>query len=131
MVWKFDRLGRSTVHLLPLFDELRQHGVRLVSSTQGIDTASFEGRIFFGQLALFAEYESEMIRQRTKAGMQAAKRRGKHIGRLRKLIRRQMNTIGRLARTHPTTDLQNIANRYHISLRTLDRIISDQKTARV
>jgi len=85
IVWKFGRLGRSTVHLLLLFDEFRKRGIRFFSLTQGIDTGSFEGRIFFGQLALFAEYERELIHQRTIAGMQAARKKGKKIGRPRKL----------------------------------------------
>lgn len=131
VVWKFDRLGRSTVHLLLLFDELRQRGVRFISTTQGIDTASFEGRIFFGQLALFAEYEREMIRQRTKAGMQAAKRRGKHIGRPRKLSNTQIENLRRRVLSLPYEQRQLIANDYAISIKTLHRIIDTPKAKKV
>ena len=130
VVWKFDRLGRSTVHLLLLFDELRQRGVRFISTTQGIDTASFEGRIFFGQLALFAEYEREMIRQRTKAGMQAARRRGKHIGRPRKLTSDEIRAVCRLARRAPHENHQSIANHYAISTKTLSRYMDEFRTGR-
>ena len=123
VVWKFDRLGRSTVHLLLLFDEFKQRGIRFVSTTQGIDTATFEGRIFFGQLALFAEYERELIRQRTKAGMLAAKKRGKHIGRPRKLSSSdELKLISRV-QTTPSHRHQSIANDFGISIRTLGRII--------
>lgn len=121
-VWKFDRLGRSTVHLLLMFDDLQRRGVRFVSTTQGIDTQSFEGRIFFGQLALFAEYEREMIRQRTKAGMEAARRRGKHIGRPRKLTDTQIAHIRRTIQTLPRSKHQHLANHYRVSVRTLDRV---------
>ena len=125
VVWKFDRLGRSTVHLLLLFDEFRKQGVRFISLTQGIDTASFEGRIFFGQLALFAEYEREMIRQRTRAGMLAARKRGVHIGRPRKLDPEQLETVRKLASETPRHEHQCIANRFCISMRTLSRILKD------
>ncbi len=53
-VWKLDRLGRSTVHLLLLLDELRTRGVEFIAITQGIDTTTAVGRMVYGQLALFA-----------------------------------------------------------------------------
>ncbi|MCW2308953.1 recombinase family protein [Rhodobium gokarnense] len=90
VVWKIDRLGRSTVHLLLLLDELRKRGVGFISVTQGIDTTTAIGRMVYGQLALFAEFEREQISERTKAGMAAARRRGKHIGRPRKLSDEQV-----------------------------------------
>lgn len=129
VVWKFDRLGRSTVQLLLLFDELRQRGVRFVSTTQGIDTESFEGRIFFGQLALFAEYERELIRQRTKAGMSAAKRRGKHVGRPRKLTSDQIDAIRIKAADLPRSEYQRLAESYGVSLRTLSRVLRGEPQA--
>ncbi len=89
-VWKLDRLGRSTVHLLLLLDELGKRGIDFVSVTQGIDTTTAVGRMVFGQLALFAEFEREQIRERTKAGMEAARRRGVHVGRPRKLTAEQV-----------------------------------------
>ena len=58
-VWKIDRLGRSTVHLLLLLDDLRKRGVGFISLTQGIDTTTALGRMVYGQLALFAEFERE------------------------------------------------------------------------
>lgn len=85
MVWKLDRLGRSTLHLLTLLDDLRKRGIDFHAITQGIDTRTALGRMVFGQLAVFAEFEREQISERTKAGMAAAKARGVHIGRPRKL----------------------------------------------
>ncbi|MEQ9489548.1 MAG: recombinase family protein [Alphaproteobacteria bacterium] len=81
VVWKLDRLGRSTVHLLTLLDELHRRGVDFVSLTQGIDTTTPVGRMLYGQLAVFAEFERAQISERTKAGMEAARRRGRRIGR--------------------------------------------------
>ncbi|MCG7492494.1 recombinase family protein [Thalassobius sp. Cn5-15] len=83
VVWKLDRLSRSTLHLLELLDDLRVNGVDFIALTQGIDTTTAVGRMVFGHLAVFAEFEREQIRERTKAGMAAAKARGVHIGRPR------------------------------------------------
>jgi len=83
VVWKLDRLSRSTLHLLELLDDLRVNGVDFVALTQGIDTTTAVGRMVFGHLAVFAEFEREQIRERTKAGMAAAKARGVHVGRPR------------------------------------------------
>ncbi|MCV6576545.1 MAG: recombinase family protein [Cohaesibacter sp.] len=88
VVWKLDRLGRSTIHLLQLLDDLRKRGVDFQAITQGIDTTTAVGRMLYGQLAVFAEFEREQISERTKAGMKAAKARGVHVGRPRKKIRR-------------------------------------------
>lgn len=85
VVWKLDRLGRSTLHLLQMLNELREREVDFVALTQGIDTTTAIGRMLYGQLAVFAEFEREQISDRTKAGMAAAKKRGVHVGRPRKM----------------------------------------------
>lgn len=84
IVWKLDRLGRSTLHLFQILSELREREIDFVSLTQGIDTTTAVGRMLYGQLAVFAEFEREQISDRTKAGMSAAKKRGVHVGRPRK-----------------------------------------------
>lgn len=83
VVWKLDRLSRSTLHLLQLLEDLRENGVDFIAITQGIDTTTAIGRMLYGHLAVFAEFEREQIRERTKAGMAAARARGVHIGRPR------------------------------------------------
>lgn len=85
VVWKLDRLGRSTIHLLQLLSDLRDRGVDFQAQTQGIDTTTAVGRMLYGQLAVFAEYERSLISERTKAGMAAAKARGVHVGRPKKV----------------------------------------------
>lgn len=80
-VWKLDRLGRSTIHLLQILEGLQQRGIHFHAITQGIDTSTAVGRMIFGQLAVFAEYERSLISELTKAGMAAAKQRGVHVGR--------------------------------------------------
>lgn len=120
VVWKYDRLGRSTIHLLSLFDEFQKRGINFVSTTQGIDTSTVEGRIFFGQLALFAEYEREMISQRTKAGIEAARKRGKIIGRPRKFTENNVKSAKKLLVDH-RLNKSEIAKEFNVSKRTVDR----------
>src|SRR4051794_12557197 len=85
-VWKLDRLGRSMAELVGIVEDLRARGIGLkVLTGEGaaIDTTRPEGRLIFGVFAAFAEFERELIRERTKAGMRAARRRGKRVGRPR------------------------------------------------
>lgn len=80
-VWKLDRLGRSTVELLTILDELRVAKVAFVSATDSLDTTTPSGRVMLTVIAAFAEYERSLMRERTRAGMQRAKADGRHIGR--------------------------------------------------
>lgn len=122
VVWKLDRLGRSTIHLLQLLDKLRQRGIDFQAITQGIDTSTPVGRMLYGQLAVFAEFEREQIRERTKAGMKAAKARGKHIGRPRKLSSKQIANARRKLTKRADT-ITNIARTYHVAPVTLSRAL--------
>jgi len=81
--WRFDRFARSVRHLVTALDEFRARGVDFVSLHDGIDTSTPAGRFTFHVIAAVAELERELIRERTKAGLAAAKRRGAAIGRPR------------------------------------------------
>src|SRR3954453_21687009 len=98
-VWKLDRLGRSMAELVGIVDDLKGRGVGLkVLTGEGaaIDTTRPEGRLIFGVFAAFAEFERELIRERTKAGMRAARRRGKRVGRPRILTLENLHLAPRL-----------------------------------
>lgn len=90
VVWKLDRLGRSLPHLVEVINGLREAGVGFRSLQEQIDTTSAGGRFYLHILAALAEFERELIGERTKAGMESAKRRGKHVGRPRKLTTQQV-----------------------------------------
>jgi len=81
VVWKVDRLGRSTLDALQTAKDLDARGVHIVITTLGIDLKTPADRLVFGMMAQIAEFERELIRDRVKAGMADAKRRGVHTGR--------------------------------------------------
>lgn len=81
VVWKLDRIGRSTQDLLAIASRLEEVGAHLRSLTQPIDTTTPHGRLVFTVLAAVAEYERDLIRERTLAGLEAARRRGRVGGR--------------------------------------------------
>lgn len=81
VVWKLDRLGRSTMHLLQLIEEFRNREVAFVVTTMGMNTDTPEGRLFFTIIAGFAELEREFIMQRVNASIETKKLRGIPMGR--------------------------------------------------
>jgi DNA invertase Pin-like site-specific DNA recombinase len=81
LIWKLDRLARSTRELLNRLEEFRALGVELISYTENIDTATAAGKALFSMVAVFAEFENDIRRERITAGMELAKTKGKRIGR--------------------------------------------------
>jgi DNA invertase Pin-like site-specific DNA recombinase len=81
LVWKFDRFARSVSHLLHALDEFNHLGIRFISVQDQVDTNSPMGKAMFTMIGAMAELESSLISERVKAGMAAAKARGKAIGR--------------------------------------------------
>lgn len=81
VVYKLDRLARSTKELYSLTDTLKDKGVEFVSINDSFDTTTPAGKAMFGMLAIFAEFERDIIQQRTKAGLEAARKRGRIGGR--------------------------------------------------
>jgi DNA invertase Pin-like site-specific DNA recombinase len=85
-VVKLDRLARSTQHLIELSASLEASGVDLMVKDQAIDTSTPAGKLMFHMLAAIAEFERDLIRERTRAGMAHAKRRGAPIGRPKRAL---------------------------------------------
>jgi len=81
VVWKLDRLGRSLKHLIDLISMFREKGVEFISLNDNIDTTTIHGRLIFNIFASFAEFERELISERTKAGLEAARAKGRIGGR--------------------------------------------------
>ena len=81
VVWKLDRLGRSLTHLVQLVNQLLEQDVGLQSLNDPIDTTSAQGRLMFNIFASLAEFERELIGERTRAGLKSARARGRSGGR--------------------------------------------------
>ena len=81
IVWKLDRLGRSTQHLLQLLEEFNNKGVRLICTDMNIDTQTAQGKFFFTIVGAFAELEREIIRERIMLGLERRRKEGKVMGR--------------------------------------------------
>ena len=81
LVWRLDRWGRSVTDLLATLQELEHLGVGFVSLTEALDLTTPAGRAMAGLLAIFAEFESEILRERTRAGLAHARANGKRLGR--------------------------------------------------
>lgn len=96
VVVRIDRLGRSLPDLVNLLDNLGQRGIRLQSLNEGIDTTTTMGKLFFQLCATFAEYERNLIRERTRAGLDAARAAGRRIGRPPALTPEQRSHVQRL-----------------------------------
>ncbi|WP_244495907.1 recombinase family protein, partial [Escherichia coli] len=117
VVWKLDRLGRSMRHLVILVEELRERGVNFRSLTDAIDTSTPMGRFFFHVMGALAEMERELIVERTKAGLEAARAQGRIGGRRPKLTPEQWEQAGRLIASG--VPRQKVAIIYDVGVSTL------------
>lgn len=90
VVWRLDRLGRSQRHLIETVHQLGERQVGFTSLTEAIDTTTTGGKLVFHIMGALAEFEHSVIRDRVTAGIAAAKKRGKHVGRPRKLTPEQI-----------------------------------------
>ncbi|WP_353613010.1 recombinase family protein [Mangrovibacter phragmitis] len=96
VVWKLDRLGRSMRHLVVLVEDLKIRGINFRSLTDSIDTSTPMGRFFFHVMGALAEMERELIVERTRAGLEAARAEGRIGGRKPKFTIEQWAQMGRL-----------------------------------
>jgi DNA invertase Pin-like site-specific DNA recombinase len=117
VVWKLDRLGRDTAELMRLRDEFEAEGWNLVSITELIDTKTAMGKAFFGMLAVFAQFESDTTKERTRASMARAKENRSQVGRRPKLSKKQYEQMEKLLlspRAHKLS-VGRIASRFDVS----------------
>lgn len=121
VVWKLDRLGRDLKHLVATIDELRKCNVGLkvlAGAGAQIDTTTANGRLFFGIFATLAEFERELIAERTRAGLAAARARGRKGGRPRKMDRPTL-MMAMSALSDPNSNASDVAKRLGITTTTL------------
>lgn len=128
VVWKLDRYGRSIAHLIQAVRELQDRGVGFRSLHESIDTSSPAGKLVFHIFSALAEFERDLIRERTNAGLTAARARGRKGGRPRVLDDKQVAMVRSLfadANNQPKVICESMG----ISLSTLYRYVGPQAQA--
>ena len=118
VVWRLDRLGRSLSDLVKIIGDLEREGITFESLSEKIDTGSASGKLQFHVFAALAEFERNLIRERTLAGLSAARARGRVGGRKPKLNEKQIREIKMLL-ADPAAKVKDVAERYGVSRTTL------------
>ena len=125
VVWKLDRLGRNTLHILETVKALTERGVTLISTTDGIDSSTAAGRLMIGVLGSLAEYERELVKERTALKRAMSLANGTKFGRRKKVVHpshiataRRMKIDGHVAK--------DIAKYLGVSRATLYRYLADE-----
>jgi len=133
-VWRFDRLSRSLRDLIMICEDLEKRGIQLRSIHEKIDTTTSLGRLFFHLTGMLAEFERNLIAERTRHGMKAARERGMKPGPARKLDDAKVDKIIQQLRPrqHDRKAVGELAKRYKISTTTLrDRVLERNKGKRL
>src|SRR5689334_19798442 len=123
VVWRLDRLGRSLRHLIETVQELEQRGIHFKSLTEQIDTTTSGGKLVFHIFGALAEFERDLIRERTQAGLAAARARGRVGGRPKKLAEPKQVALARALYEGGQTDIATICQTLGISRATLYRVL--------
>lgn len=123
IIYKLDRLARSTKELLEIAEMLQSKGVEFISINDQIDTTTAAGRAMFGMLAVFAEFERAMIQERTVAGLDAARKRGKVGGRpsLDNKTKKHIRTLYAAG-----TSAKDISKEFGIGRSTVYKVLNEQ-----
>ena len=123
VVWKLDRLGRSLPHLIATVEDLGNRQIGFRSLTEAIDTTTSSGKLLFHIMGALATFERDLIRERTLAGLSAARAVGRIGGRRRLLTPEMIETVRTLA-ANPKLTKPMIAAKLKISVPTLYRALN-------
>src|ERR1035441_8256922 len=126
VVWRLDRLGRSLKHLIELMTELEKQKIGFQSLQESIDTTSPGGKLIFHMFGALAEFERNLIRERTRAGLEAARARGRKGGRPKKLSAKERELAIELYH-QKTRGIDEICTALKISKPTLYAYLAEQK----
>ena len=126
VVWRLDRLGRSLPHLIQTVRALDERGIGFKSLQENIDTTTSGGKLVFHIFGALAEFERDIIRERTQAGLQAARTRGRLGGRPKREASSLRVAMAKALYADKTNSVQEICNALGISRATLYRYL-DQK----
>jgi DNA invertase Pin-like site-specific DNA recombinase len=115
VVWKLDRLGRSLRHLIDTVNDLKSRGIDFVSLTENIDTTTAAGTFVFHIFAAQAEFERNLIRERTMAGLASARARGRVGGRKKVLTDKKAKLIALHVKAFPEESVSSVCREHEIS----------------
>jgi DNA invertase Pin-like site-specific DNA recombinase len=124
VVWKLDRLGRNMLHILQTVREFSDRGVMLISTSDGIDSSTAAGRMMIGVLGALAEYERELVKERTELKRQLSLANGVKFGRPKKVVDSAHLATAKQMKTEGHT-VRNIAKYLGVSRATLYRYLAD------
>jgi DNA invertase Pin-like site-specific DNA recombinase len=130
VVWKLDRLGRSLKHLIATITALQEQQVEFRSLTEQIDTSTPGGKLIFHIFGALAEFERDLIRERTQAGLAAARARGRQGGRPRALNTPAKVAMAQALYQDTNNGIDDICRTLHISRATLYRYLSHSNSTR-
>lgn len=128
VVWRLDRLGRSLKHLIETLTNLHEKGIEFKSLTENIDTSTPTGMLMFHLIGALAEFERNLIRERTNAGLEAARARG-HKGGRPKVGKTETKRMARKLYADKSNTVKDICKSLRISKATLYRYINEDKPA--
>jgi DNA invertase Pin-like site-specific DNA recombinase len=128
VVWKLDRLGRNTLHILETVKALTDRGVTLISTTDGIDSSTAAGRMMIGVLGSLAEYERELTRERTALKRASSRANGTKFGRPRKVDDAESIATAKRMRADGHTT-KAVAKYLRVSRATLYRYLASEPVA--
>ena len=129
VVWRLDRLGRSLRHLIELMGELERRRLGFRSLTEGVDTTTSSGRLVFHIFGAIAEFERQLIRERTRAGLSVARARGRHGGRRTVMTEHKLRVAREMLAARQHT-MQEIADTIGVGRATLYRHLERGEPAR-
>ena len=121
LVWDVSRLGRSLKHLVSFLEDIQSARCDMYIHQSGIDTSTASGKMMFGMLSVFSEFERSMIRERVIAGQQRAKSEGKHIGRPTNVNDGIINAVYQLRQNN--VPISRIAKDLQIGVGTVYKIL--------
>src|SRR2546429_648398 len=132
VVWRLDRLGRSLKHLIETITELNNRKIGFKSIQESIDTTTSGGKLIFHIFGALAEFERDIIRERTRAGLQAARARGRRGGRPKletNPAKRKKIEVAQALHADPNHSIEDICDTLHISKSTLYRHVGKARQA--
>lgn len=129
VVWRLDRLGRSLKHLVTVVADLEKKGIGFRSVNESIDTTTAQGKLIFHIFAALAEFERELIRERTKSGLEAARARGRKGGRKPSLSPKKIEVARKMYAEGDST-VAEIAKVLGVSRATIYRHLDDPAAAK-